>query len=73
MPLSEERANAVYEYSLSPDLSLNSETAEKIKNTFAAVGYSNSRPILDENGNVDINASRGVSFRFLIDIDKMNQ
>lgn len=62
LPLSEERANVVRDYCLSLNSALEEDDLE-------AVGYSNSRPIKDADGKVDMAASRRVSFRFIIDLD----
>ncbi len=37
-----------------------------------AVGYSNSKPVYGADGNVDMEASRRVSFRFMLNIDLLN-
>lgn len=66
LPLSEERANVVKDYCLSDKTGV--DTTELAK-TIEAVGYSNSKPIKDKNGNVNLEASRRVSFRFIVDID----
>lgn len=60
MALSVQRADNVKNYcaSQSADLAAAMES----------VGYSNSKPITDKNGQVDMDASRRVSFRFIIDL-----
>ena len=60
LPLSEERARAVLDYCLTLDAGLSE--------TFTAVGRSNSRPVYDLNGEVDLGASRRVSFFFVVDL-----
>ena len=37
--------------------------------TFEDMGYSNSQPILNEYGSVNMDASRRVFFRFLVNMD----
>lgn len=66
MPLSEKRAENVKNYCISKDIG--ADTA-KLASTMETVGYSQSKPIYDADGNVDIAASRRVSFRFIIDIE----
>ncbi len=69
LPLSEERANNVKDYCLSAEAGLG-ETEEKLlKDKLTAVGFSNLRPVMKTDGSPDMEASRRVSFRFLIDID----
>ncbi len=62
MPFSKQRANTVKDYCESKD--------EKLASTLEAVGYSNSKPVKDKNGKVDMAASRRVSFRFIINISQ---
>lgn len=66
LPLSEQRANAVKAYCVSSDTGVDTE---KLAAALDAIGYSNSKPIVDENGDVDLAASRRVSFRFMINLD----
>ena len=68
LTLSEERASAVLDYCL------NSETSEltdaqrtQLESLSETVGYSYTDPIFDENGEVDMDASRRVEIRFLLD------
>ncbi len=63
MPLSMQRADNVKNYcaTQSADLAAAMES----------VGYSNSKPITDKNGQVDMDASRRVSFRFIIDLTSL--
>lgn len=62
--LSERRANAVKDFCVES----NPEYAEELSALLQAVGYSYDNPIYDEDGNVDMDASRRVSFRFIIDL-----
>lgn len=67
LPLSEERANNVKNYCVSSETGVNTN---KLASALEAVGYSNSKPVTDANGNVDMAASRRVSFRFIINLDQ---
>ena len=62
LPFSKKRADNVRAYCLSLASDLSAASLE-------AIGYSNSRPITDKNGKVDMAASRRVSFRFIINLD----
>lgn len=63
LPLSYDRANVVRDYCLSLNSGLSADDLE-------AIGYSNSRPVKDKDGKVDMAASRRVSFRFIIDLEQ---
>ena len=67
LPLSEERAAVVKEYCLSSETGVDTG---KLAETLEAIGYSNTRPVVDADGNVDLDASRRVSFRFIINLDQ---
>jgi len=69
MPLSTQRATNVKDYCLSEDTGISADYITKLETQMEAVGLSNSIPVTDEAGNVDIPASRRVSFRFLVQID----
>lgn len=69
LPLSEERANNVKDYCLSSETGVDTG---KLAANLEAVGLSNSKPVLDENGEVDMKASRRVSFHFIIDLDQQS-
>ena len=64
--LSEYRANNVMEYCLSASNGLDSETTSRLASMVTAQGYSSDRPIYKQDGTVDLDASRRVSFRFVI-------
>ncbi len=66
LQLSEDRALNVKNYCLSADTGVD---VSKISSTLENVGYSNSKPVYDANGNVDLAASRRVSFRFIVNVD----
>ena len=62
LPLSKECAQNVLAYCSSKDA--------KLGKTMEAIGYSNTRPIYDSEGNVDMDAGRRVSFKCLVNPDK---
>lgn len=66
LPLSQERAANVKAYILSGETGVDLSAKA---DTFEDVGYSNSQPILNEDGSVNMDASRRVSFRFLVNVD----
>lgn len=66
LPLSEERANNVRDYCLSSDTGIDTS---KLVSTLEAVGLSNSKPVYDSNGEVDMAACRRVSFRFIVNVE----
>ncbi len=66
LPLSVERADNVKTYCISSETGVDTN---KLAANLEAVGYSNSKPVKDENGNVDMAASRRVSFRFIINLE----
>lgn len=67
LPLSEERANNVKEYCISSETGVDTS---RLSTNMEAIGYSNSKPVTDSNGSVDMSASRRVSFRFIINLDQ---
>lgn len=67
LPLSEKRAENVMNYCLSKDVGVDTT---KLASTMETVGYSQSKPVYDDDGNVDFAASRRVSFRFVINLDE---
>lgn len=69
LPLSKERANNVRTYCLSSETGISSNNISKLTSILEAVGVSNSRPVKDASGKVDMAASRRVSFRFLINLE----
>lgn len=70
LPLSKERAKNVKDYCLSDETGISSGDISKLSATLEAVGLSNSKPVKDSSGNVDMVASRRVSFRFFINFEK---
>lgn len=68
LPLSEERAENVKAYCLSDESGIDtSDLAE----TFETVGYSQSKPVYDSDGNIDLAACRRVSFRFVVNVESV--
>lgn len=67
LPLSNERAENVKNYCLSSDSGVDTS---KLSSALEAVGLSNSKPVYGSDGNVDMTASRRVSFRFVVNITK---
>ncbi len=67
LPLSEERANNVKNYCLSPDTGVDTT---KLATTLEAVGLSNSKPIYGSDGEIDMEACRRVSFTFVVNVEK---
>ena len=66
LTLSQERADNVKNYILSGETGV--DLSEKANN-FEAIGCSISQPVYKEDGSVDMDASRRVSFRFLINVN----
>ena len=68
LTLSQERADNVMNYCLSAECGVDSAYAEAFAQSLEAVGYSFDKPVYDADGNVDMDASRRVSFRFIINL-----
>lgn len=68
LSLSQARAEAVMNFCLSAESGLSEAEIQTLASLLEAVGYSSDKPVLDENGDVDNDASRRVSFRFIISI-----
>lgn len=64
--LSQARANSVKDYCISAECGVDAAYFETLQTMLEAVGYSYDRPVYQENGEVDMAASRRVSFRFII-------
>ncbi|MGN1162121.1 MAG: flagellar motor protein MotB [Candidatus Fimenecus sp.] len=69
LPLSQERAENVKNYCLSAESGVDAQYLTVLSANMESVGYSNSKPVKDANGNIDMDASRRVSFRFIINLD----
>lgn len=65
LPLSQQRADNVKNYCISSETGVDTS---KLSATMQAVGCSNSKPITDADGKVDLAACRRVSFRFIINL-----
>lgn len=68
LPLSEQRAKNVMEYCLSNNTGVDTT---KLASTMETIGCSQSKPVYDRNGNVDLAASRRVSFKFVVNTDRI--
>lgn len=68
MPLSKQRADNVKNYCVSDKTGIDSATRTKLSSTLKPVGLSNSKPVKDASGKIDMEASRRVTFRFVINI-----
>lgn len=66
LKLSEERASNVKDYCLSKDTGID---VSKFSQILEAVGYSNSKPVYNADGEVNMSACRRVSFRFIVNVD----
>lgn len=71
--LSQARAEQVMNYCLSPDSGLDAERIGKLTPMLSAVGYAASHPVFGADGEVDLDASRRVSFRFILDPTKASE
>ena len=61
LPFSEKRAKNVMEYCASVN--------KQLAGSMEAKGMSNSQPVYDKDGNIDFDASRRVTFRFVVNMD----
>lgn len=68
LELSQARADSVREYCMSADCGVDGAYANTLNGMLQAVGYSYDKPVYDANGEVDMDASRRVSFRFIINL-----
>lgn len=64
--LSQERADSVKTYCQSEECGVDAAHREAFSQSLEAVGYACDKPVYDENGEVDMDASRRVSFRFIV-------
>lgn len=64
LPLSRERAANVKDYCLSVDTGVDADEV-----VLEDVGYSNSQPVYNADGSVNMAASRRVSFRFMVNVE----
>lgn len=70
LQLSNERADNVKAYFLSADCGVDANYTGKLQDMLVAMGYAYDKPVYDENGEVDMDASRRVSFRFVVNLEK---
>ncbi len=68
LPLSQQRADVVLKYCLSDEVGLPAAEREALGKLLQAVGLSNSDPVKNADGTVNLAASRRVTFRFLVNI-----
>ena len=69
--LSENRAGAVLEYCTGETgAGLSSEQADAFRSIASAQGFSFDRPILDDNGKIDMAASRRVEIKFFLNVGR---
>lgn len=66
LALSQERAANVKDYILSGETGVDLSAKA---NAFEDIGHSNSQPVYNEDGTVNMEASRRVSFRFLVNVN----
>ena len=69
LQFSRDRAASVAEFCLSEESGLDASYIELLQEMTRTEGYADTRPIYDHDGNVDQDASRRVSFRFLVRVD----
>lgn len=68
LELSQKRADAVMEYCLGL---MDEESREKLERITKSIGYSFSDPVFTENGEVDMDASRRVALKFMVNVDSV--
>ena len=68
--LSKDRADSVKDYCLSAECGVDTAYATTLQSMLETIGYAYDKPIYDENGEVDMDASRRVSFRFIVNVEK---
>ncbi len=69
LELSQKRAESVRDFCLSKECGISSDKVQPLSDSLKAVGYSSDNPIYGADGKVDMDASRRVSFRFVINLD----
>ena len=69
LALSQARAENVRAVCLSPENGIDVKTTARLGQMLKASGAGAERPIFGEDGEVDLDASRRVSFRFIVDVD----
>ena len=66
--LSQARAQSVMDYCLSEESGIDGTHRSALTDTLEAVGYAYDKPVYAEDGTVDMEASRRVAFRFIINL-----
>ena len=66
--LSQARADSVKAYCLSDECGVDAAHSDTLKQMLEAIGYSYDKPVYDNQGEVDMDASRRVSFTFVVNI-----
>lgn len=69
LELSQGRADSVKTYCLSSECSVDAAHATALQTMLKSQGYSFDKPIYNDDGEVDLDASRRVSFRFIINLE----
>ena len=70
--LSQARADSVKAYCLSDECGVDTAMLQTLTDTLQAIGYAYDRPVYGADGQVDMDASRRVSFRFIINLGTQN-
>lgn len=70
MKLSQDRADNVMAYCLSSECGVQSQYLTELEAMMQAQGHGYNNPVLDADGQVDMDASRRVAFRFVINLSK---
>ena len=73
LELSQNRANSVKDYCVSAECGVDSAYAAQFGESLEAVGYSYDKPVYGADGKVDMDASRRVSFRFIVSLEQYAQ
>lgn len=68
LQLSQDRADSVMAFCTSAESGLDGADIDALKDSAKAVGYSYDKPVYAADGSVDMDASRRVSFRFIINL-----
>ena len=69
LELSQERADNVKKYCLTDYTGIDKKYTMMLSGMLTSVGYAYDNPVLDDKGNIDMEASRRVSFRFMVNIE----
>ena len=56
-------------YFLSADCGIDTAYASTLQSMLETIGYAYDKPVYDENGEIDNDASRRVSFRFIVNLE----